>query len=80
MSWRRTGRSLAKLGRVLDVNPNTLTRWIRETQAAPVRVRGIELQAEPRREAGALVFVLASGHRIEGLKVEDAIKVAAALS
>lgn len=81
LQWEQSGRSRGELGRLLDVAPNMLTRWVEERrrQDKP-RVRRIVAMETGRADGGHLVLVLASGHRIEGLCVDDALKIATALS
>lgn len=84
--WAVTrGTSLSAVAKRLGVGPATLGRWLESPpeelpELRPVEVveRG-EVVSEPSRGVGSLALVTAGGHRVEGLRLDEAALLLEAL-
>jgi hypothetical protein len=76
---RGQGVSWSQLSEQVGVPLDTLRRWcVGETGAVNSRMRRVQVVAE-RKPAGIVNVVCASGHRVEGLTLEQAIALLRAL-
>jgi hypothetical protein len=76
---RAQGLSWSQLSEQVGVPLDTLRRWcVGETPALDSRMRRVQVVAE-RKSAGVVSVVCASGHRVEGLTLEQTIALLRAL-
>ncbi len=75
---RAQGVSWAQLAEQLGVSLETLRRWCAATTAkSPARMRRVRVVAE--RSSVSVTMVSASGHRVEGLTIDQVITLVRAL-
>ena len=84
--WAVTrGASLSAVAKRLRVGQVTLTSWLESPPEDLPDLRPVELvesdevPAEPIRGGGSLALVTAGGHRVEGLRLEEAALLLQAL-
>ncbi len=79
---RRAGRSWRSIAEALGVSSSGLQRWCAAPQPPGATLRRVRLRVEARSCAlsQSLVLVTASGHRVEGLAVADAVVLMRALA
>ncbi len=75
---RAEGGSWQQIAAELGMQFETVRRWCTKTPAAKV-FKSVEVVEEVRDEAPSLRIVSPSGHRLEGLTLQDAISVLRAL-
>src|SRR5262249_44338873 len=78
----RMGRRPRRVARELDLTEQTLAHWLRVAAPAirPVVVAPQAAATRVRESAGKPILVLAGGHRIEGLDLDQLVTVVRALA
>lgn len=80
---RSAGQTWSEIGLAVGLSETVVKRWSRESKAASGRTRTrksrltpvVVTQASPTSATSHMILTTASGERLEGLGVEDAIRV-----
>jgi hypothetical protein len=74
---RHEGRSWSRIAEELGLRTETVRRWSLESESGEVRMRPVELA--PDSAGSGMVLVARSGHRVEGLTLEQVAELLRAL-
>jgi hypothetical protein len=72
---RSAGRSWSEISATVGLSPSLLQRWNRSGKSSAKLKRVVIADVFPSGERSGLVLATASGERLEGLGVEEAIRI-----